>query len=129
MRAICPLICAALRRRVRAEEQELAILAAKRARGGGRARELGALTLGRGLDPARTVALSDGLLQPSALARVLRQRVAAERKPRSKPRALRKRPQTPEICAVRARSAMRVIAAFISSTAPPLAFASARVNF
>ena len=68
---------AALRRRIRAEKQELAILAAERARIGAGAGEFGALTLDRGLRAARAAASGDGLLQAAALAGVLRQRVGA----------------------------------------------------
>jgi hypothetical protein len=69
---------AALRWRIRTEHEELAIAAAKRARIGAGAPELGALALDRALRAARPVMGGDGLLQPRALARVLGQRTAAE---------------------------------------------------
>ena len=62
---------AALWRRIRAENQELAILAAKRARIGARARELGALTIDGGPGAARPAG-GDRLLQTGAFG-VLRQ--------------------------------------------------------
>src|SRR5208282_4222399 len=57
-----PVDLAALRRRIRAEKQELAILAAKRARITLSARQFGALTLDRGLRAAGAVARGDRLL-------------------------------------------------------------------
>ena len=78
---------AALRRRIRAEEQNLAISAAERPRRALGAREFGALPLDRGFRAARTVARGDRLLQARAVGAVLRQRVAAESGDRSRQRS------------------------------------------
>ena len=63
---------AALRRRIRSKYQELAVAAAKRARIGAGAPELGPLTLNGGLRAARSAASGDRLLQAGAFTRVLR---------------------------------------------------------
>ena len=96
-----PVDLAALRRRIRTEKQEFAILAAERTGRGFGARQLRALPLDGGLRAARTVARGDRLLQARAVGAVLRQRVTGaesrnRRRQRGESAGRRQKPSAPE---------------------------------
>ena len=89
------------------------VLAAERARKGAGAAEVGALTLGGRLRPARIVAGGDRLLQAGALGGVLRQRVAVCEDATDAASAAKARTPPPP-----SAPAMRVIAVFIAVNRP-----------